>query len=213
VGSPSDRVYSSLKHDIERGVLRPGEHLVEDTIGNQFDVSRTPIRNAFKRLAVDGLVVVEPRRGTFVASWTSHDAAEVMTIRCMLEPHAAALAARRRNEHDVDQLLELCKEMESVEQERPENYRDTLAQQNHQLHLQVLEAARSPRLFSICKSLTRAPLMAGSFHFYDDDQLRRSLGDHREIVTSIRLMDAESAQAAMTAHLRLAYQFMATRTS
>src|SRR6476659_5865418 len=68
---------------------------------------------------------------------------------------------------------------------RPENFRDTLAQQNHEFHLQILETARSPRLFSICKNLTQAPLMAGSFHFYDDQQLRRSLGDHREIVTSI----------------------------
>ena len=101
--------------------------------------------------------------------------------------------------------------MEQIEQARPEKFRDTLAQQNHEFHLQILETARSPRLFSICKNLTQAPLMSGSFHFYDDQQLRRSLGDHREIVTSIQLKDAESARAAMTSHLRLAYQFLSTR--
>src|SRR6476620_6459809 len=96
MGRPADDVYSSLKDDIERGVLTPGEHLVEDTIGSQFNVSRTPIRNAIKRLQADGLVTIEPRRGAFVASWTNDDAAEVMSIRSMLEPHAAALAAQRR---------------------------------------------------------------------------------------------------------------------
>ena len=209
---PTDDVYNSLKDDIERGVLTPGEHLVEDTIGSQFNVSRTPIRNAIKRLQAEGLVTTEPRRGAFVASWTNDDAAEVMSIRSMLEPHAAALAAQRRTMADIDNLLDACKQMELIEQARPEKFRDTLAQHNHEFHLQILETARSPRLFSICKNLTQAPLMSGSFHFYDDQQLRRSLSDHREIVTSIQLKDAESARAAMTSHLRLAYQFMSTRT-
>ena len=208
MGRPTDDVYSSLKDDIERGVLTPGEHLVEDTIGNQFNVSRTPIRNAIKRLQADGLVTIEPRRGAFVASWTNDDAAEVMSIRSMLEPHAAALAAQRRTPGRRRQPPR-CLQTNGTNRTGPaREVPDTLAQQNHEFHLQILETARSPRLFSICKNLTQAPLMSGSFHFYDDQQLRRSLGDHREIVTSIQLKDAESARAAMTSHLRLAYQFL-----
>lgn len=208
---PSDDVYAGLKDDIERGILTPGEHLVEDAICTRFGVSRTPVRNAIKRLEADGLVTSEPNRGAFVASWTSDDAAEVMTIRSMLESHAAALAAQRRTPRDLDELRALCQKMEQVERDRPAGFRDTLAQQNYQLHLKLLEIARSPRLFGICKNLTQAPLMAGSFHFYDDNQLRRSLSEHREILTSIELHDAETARASMNTHLRLAYQFMSTR--
>lgn len=211
VGRPTDDVYAGLKDDIERGILTPGEHLVEDTICTRFNVSRTPVRNAIKRLETDGLVTSEPHRGAFVASWTSDDAAEVMQIRSMLEPHAATLAAQRRTTEDLAELHELCGQMEHVEHERPAGFRDTLAQQNYHLHLKILEVARSPRLFSICKNLTQAPLMSGSFHFYDDKQLRRSLSEHREIVTSIELQDAETARASMNTHLRLAYQFMSTR--
>ena len=211
VARPSDDVYAGLMDDIERGILTPGEHLVEVAICTRFGVSRTPVRNAIKRLETEGLVTSEPNRGAFVASWTSDDAAEVMAIRSMLEPHAAALAAQRRTTQDLEELRALCQQMERLEHERPAGFRDTLAQQNYQLHLKLLEIARSPRLFGICKNLTQAPLMAGSFHFYDDDQLRRSLSEHREIVTSIELKDAETARASMNTHLRLAYQFMTTR--
>lgn len=211
MGRPSDDVYAGLKDDIERGILTPGEHLVEDAICTRFNVSRTPVRNAIKRLEAEGLVTSEPNRGAFVASWTSDDAAEVMAIRSMLEPHAVALAAHRRTTQDIEDLQQLCQQMERVEQDRPAGFRDTLAQQNYQLHLKILEIARSPRLFSICRNLTQAPLMAGSFHFYDDKQLRRSLSEHREIITSIELQDAETARASMNTHLRLAYQFMSTK--
>ena len=102
VARPSDDVYAGLKDDIERGILTPGEHLVEDAICTRFGVSRTPVRNAIKRLEAEGLVSSEPNRGAFVASWTSDDAAEVMTIRSMLESHAAALAAQRRTPQDIE---------------------------------------------------------------------------------------------------------------
>lgn len=209
---PADSVYASLKDEIERGVLSPGRHLVEEEIGARFEVSRTPIRNAMKRLQADGLVTIEANRGAFVASWTNEDAAEVMTIRALLEPLGAALAAQRRTPEQVDALFRACEEMELVERERPSGFRDILAKQNNEFHLQVLQVARSPRLFSMCRVLARAPLMAGSFHFYDDDQLRRSLGDHRDIVQLIAVGDVDSARVVMGAHLRLAFRFMADRT-
>ena len=126
----------------------------------------------------------------------------------MLEAEAAALAAERRTSADLDHLVEVCERMEEAEANREEGFRDVMANRNHEFHLGILEVARSPRLFNICKNLTMAPLMSGSFHAYDDPNLHRSLSDHRAILTSITLQDAESARAMMAAHLRITYQFM-----
>lgn len=72
----------------------------------------------------------------------------------------------------------------------------------------MLEAAATSRLYNIAANLARAPLMAGSFQFYDDQQLHRSLREHRELVDAIAAHDADAARAGMEAHLRLAYRTM-----
>jgi DNA-binding GntR family transcriptional regulator len=205
---PADEVYRTLKSQIQTGQLAPGAHLVEDTLSAQYGVSRTPIRNALRRLGEDGLVMVEPNRGAFVASWTSDDTAEVMSIRAMLESHAAALAAERRTPEQLARMLEICESMEECERARPDDFRDELAHQNHDFHLTILESSASPRLYNITANLTRAPLMVGSFQFYDDHQLKRSLNEHRELVGAIEASDAAAARAIMEAHLRLSYRTM-----
>lgn len=206
---PADEVYDALKSDIQTGVLAPGAHLVEENLCTQYGVSRTPVRTALRRLSDDGLVSVEPRRGAFVASWTSDDAAEVMAIRAMLEPYAAGLAAQHRSPEDLAVLCELCHVMDDTERRRPANFREILAQRNHELHLTILRSAASPRLYGIAANLAQAPLMNGSFQLYGDHQLRRSLGEHRELAAAIEAQDAQAARAVMEAHLRLAYRALA----
>ncbi|WP_243789009.1 GntR family transcriptional regulator [Saccharopolyspora gloriosae] len=208
---PSETVYDALKSLIQTGQLAPGEHLVEDELCARHEVSRTPVRNALRKLSSEDLVTIKPHRGAFVASWTDDDAAEVMTLRSMLEPHAAALAAQRRTDDQLADLRGLCGHMETCEQDRPRDFRDELARLNHELHLTTLQAAASPRLYNITATLTRAPLMTGSFQFYGDDQLRRSLREHRDLVDAIAHRDAPAAHAVMEAHLRLAYRTMLTK--
>jgi DNA-binding GntR family transcriptional regulator len=208
---PADEVYRTLKSQIQTGQLAPGAHLVEDTLSAQYGVSRTPVRNALRRLGDDGLVTVEPNRGAFVASWTSDDTAEVMAIRAMLEAHAAALAAERRTPEQLAHMIQICESMEECERKRRKNFRDELAHQNHDFHLAVLESSASPRLYNITANLTRAPLMVGSFQFYDDRQLKRSLDEHRDLVEAIEVGDPAGARAVMEAHLRSSYRTMAAR--
>lgn len=211
MGRPADEVYRALKNAIQTGRLAPGEHLVEDTLRTEYGVSRTPVRNALRRLADNGLVTIETNRGAFVASWTSDDAAEVMSIRALLEPHAAALAAERRTDEQLNRLLEICAAMEESERDRAPDFREQLARQNHDLHITILECAASPRLYTITANLTRAPLMVGSFQFYSDEQLHRSLREHRDLIAAIDAQDTASARAIMEAHLRQSYRTMTTR--
>jgi len=208
MGRPADEVYRTLKSHIQTGHLAPGAHLVEDALSVQYGVSRTPVRNALRRLGDEGLVTVEPNRGAFVSTWNSDDTAEVMSIRAMLESHAAALAAERRSTEQLARMIQICDSMEECERTRNESFRDELAQQNHDFHLTILESSASPRLYNITSNLTQAPLLIGSFHFYNDHQLKRSLDEHRELVGAIEASDAAAARAIMEAHLRMSYRKM-----
>lgn len=89
-GRLSDQVYAALRADIINGELAPGERLVEIEIARSFEISQSPVRDALKRLAHEGLVLQEPRRGTFVATVDEHTARRSYELRAVLEPYAAA---------------------------------------------------------------------------------------------------------------------------
>jgi DNA-binding GntR family transcriptional regulator len=204
-------VLEELRAKITTGRIPPGSHLTERGLAEEYSLSRTPIRTILRELAEQGLVVVSPNRGVFVAEWTNTDAAEVMSIRALLESHAAFLAARNRTDAQIEALVRLCDRMDALENGKHDGYRAEIAALNHELHLLLLEAAASPRLFNIAKDLAMAPLMSGSFQYYSDPELHRSLQDHRLIIDAIDKRDGERAKALMEGHLRTAYAALSRR--
>lgn len=204
-------VLEDLRAKITTGKLPPGSHLTERGLCTEYSLSRTPIRTVLRELADEGLVVVSPNRGVFVAEWTNADAAEVMSIRALLEAHAAGLAAHSRSDSQVEELNRLCDRMDELARNQQDGYRAEIAELNHQLHLLILEAAASPRLFNIAKDLALAPLMSGSFQYYSPDELHRSLQDHRLILDAIVQRDENRARALMEGHLRTSYAALTRR--
>ena len=204
-------VLEDLRAKITTGRLPPGSHLTERGLCAEYAISRTPIRAVLRELADEGLVVVSPNRGVFVAEWTNTDAAEVMSIRALLESHAAGLAAHSRSDSQLEELNRLCDRMDSIAANQADGYRAEIAELNHELHLLILESAASPRLFNIAKDLALAPLMSGSFQYYAPDELQRSLQDHRMIVDAITQRDEHRARALMEGHLRTAYAALTRR--
>lgn len=198
-------VLAELRERITSGRIAPGSHLTETELAAEYNLSRSPIRKALRELSVEGLVVLEPNRGAFVAEWTTSDAAETMEIRALLEGHGARLAALNRKPEHLADLADLCDRMEALYAAKEPEFRTHISELNHELHLLILEAAASPRLFTIAKDLVRAPLMMGSFQYYDDRQLRRSLDDHRIILDAITNQDRDRARVLMESHLRNAY--------
>jgi len=203
--STRDDLVRDLRERITTGRIAPGSHLTESALAEEYAVSRSPVRAALRELADEGLVSVEPNRGAFVTEWTTSDAAEVMEIRALLEAHGAALAAARRGDGHLRTLRGLCDRMDQLDEDRPAEYRVAIAELNHTFHLTFLEAAASPRLFNITKDLALAPMMSGSFHYYSDDEMARSLSEHRQIVDAIASGDAPRARALTETHLRNAY--------
>jgi DNA-binding GntR family transcriptional regulator len=204
-------VLEELRNRITSGHLPPGGHIVETDLTTEFGLSRTPIRSVLRTLADEGLVVIEPNRGAFVAEWTSSDAAEVMSIRSVLEALGAELAAQRRTEAQLAAMTTLCRQMDNLNEHQPKGFRGKIAELNHEFHLAILAASASPRLYNIAKDLALAPLMSGSFQYYDPDELNRSLQDHNLLVDAIRRRDSPAAKALMESHLRTAYAALSRR--
>ena len=107
----ADRAYEELRDRLVTLQIKPGEPIDEELLGNEMEMGRTPIREAIKRLALENLVTVFPRRGTFAAEINITDLAHITEVRQVLEGQAAYRAAERLSEPQREELLELLQEL------------------------------------------------------------------------------------------------------
>ncbi|MFD4989225.1 GntR family transcriptional regulator [Streptomyces sp. NPDC058374] len=135
--SMAERAYASLKRDIIRCHLRPGDVIVEAWLAERYEMSKTPVREAINALRREGLVVVVPRRGTFVKPTDLGDLQDTYRLRRLLEPEAAVLASQRASSEDLDRLDALSAATVAANASRPD-----LNEANRLLHVAIAEVAR-----------------------------------------------------------------------
>lgn len=109
-----DVVFNTLRQAILRGELKPGERLMEIQLANKLGVSRTPIREAIRKLELEGLVLMIPRKGAEVAEITEKNLRDVLEVRKALEELAVKLACDRMTDEQMDKLKKAAKEFEEV---------------------------------------------------------------------------------------------------
>lgn len=198
----TDTVYAAVRKMILSGEAAAGSHLGEAELAESLGISRTPVREALQRLGADGLVDVAPHRGARVASWTREDLEEIFELRSLLEPHAAARAARRGPDPSVlAELRDLCDAMESAAEAGEYGQ---VAELNGRFHAAVVEASGNRRLPAMLTSVMHAPLIVGTFRRYDPSELTRSMNHHRELVAALTTRDPAWAESVMRAHIRAA---------
>lgn len=207
----ADTVYESLRTRILSGEHGPGSHLPEESLSEALGVSRTPVRRALQRLADEGLVVIEARRGAFVAQLTRADVDEVFELRGLLERRAAARAARHATRAHLARLEELVEEMTTLAARRGPSRLDDLHHNNRDFHELVLAAAASPRQYRIATTLARTSVTPGSFFDYEDDDIDRSVRFHGMIVRAIADGEGELAGDLMAAHIGTAHRSFTAR--
>ncbi|MCU1568170.1 MAG: DNA-binding transcriptional regulator, GntR family [Pseudarthrobacter sp.] len=205
MAQPSTKVYDLIRSRIMSGTYAPGQHLVETEISQELNVSRSPVRMALKRLTQESLVTTESNRGSFVAQWTRSDINEVFDLRQMLESRAASLAAQSATAEEIARLQSLVDEMAELAQRRAEGYRDDLHHNNQAFHLLIVSAARSPRLFQFVSTLTDTSLTLGTYFYYSDADIDRSVHFHQDLANAIASRNSAAAEALMAAHLCLAH--------
>ncbi len=187
----------SIRDAILQGSLRPDERLVESAIASQLNLSRGPVRDALRQLALEGLVVIVPRRGTFVSRLDRADIREISTLRAVIEGLAARFLAVRRDQAAVDQLEECLNAMAEAGDADPVRF----ATFDLKFHETLVRASGHKRLYHSWTNLRTQIWM-----FIRETRLgnlRSAEGTrefHETIVRAIRAGDAAEAERAARHH-------------
>lgn len=197
----ADRVYHIIKQRILNGGYAAGSYVREATIGEELDYSRTPIREALRRLVSDGWVEAIPHHGARVVGWTQHDVEEVFELRVLLEPQVVRRAAKRISDEQLITLERCAEQMEILCQQEDERAIDEIAVLNNQFHAELVTAADSPRLQRLLETIVQVPVSRRSFHLYTREELLCSMQHHRDIIRALKNRDSEWAAAIMRAHI------------
>jgi len=194
----SAQVYQTIKKAIMDNTLKPGEPLLERQLAESLGVSRTPVREAFKLLAMDGLVKLVPNREAEVADISIMDVKEIIQIRSRLETLAARLCTDNATADDIDRVEDRIAAMEGCLDRS-----DYLGYLENDLgmHSIILSCCGNLRLEAILKSLGEQISRLTYLSVGDADQARESLGHHRRIFRAISSKDPDAAEAAMAEHI------------
>lgn len=202
-GKAATHAYEKIRERILAGDLPGGHWLREADLASDIGVSRTPVREALRRLAAEGLVLYEPNRGMQVQSWRTEDLEEIFALRTLLEPWGCNLAATS-GLADVDQLGALADAMDAVATKRRPDFAE-LTELNNRFHTAILDASGNSRLSALVASVVRVPLVSQTFSLYSADALSRSLAHHHELVNALADGDADWAESVMRSHIRAAW--------
>ena len=179
--------------------MKPGEKLLENNIAEQLGVSRTPIREAIKGLAAEGLVKMNPNQGVVVINVSIEDLQEVLKIRKVLEGLATSIAAEKISQEEITKLEGIIKKMSTS------IYKNDVvvySELNAEFHNLILNACGNKRLMKICVNLS------DSDHRFrirslrsNPERLKYSLKEHQEILEALKRKDSIQAERLSQAHL------------
>ncbi len=206
VSTAGGKAYGLIRAAILSGEFAPGRRLKEEELTTLCEVSRTPVREALRRLALEGLVVVTPNAGAQVSAASPGELEEIYALRAMIEGHAAERAATRMAPGEVVRLRELAVEMQDTLDLGDGGYGRDFAAVNAQFHRIILDAAMSPRLSAMAALVVELPLTRRTLALYTPEDLARSMGHHWELVGALEARDAAWASSVMKSHIHAAHQ-------
>jgi DNA-binding GntR family transcriptional regulator len=198
-------VFESLREAIINGILEPGERLMEIQLAEEMGVSRTPVREAIRKLELEGFVVMIPRKGAYVAGISMKDIADVFEIRAALESLAAGLAAERITEEELEQLERtLVRNSEVTEI----NNLDALVDIDTDFHDVLYKASRNERLVQIISNLREQIQRFRKASLSHPGRMKDALGEHKKMVEAISERNVELAQNLAREHIENAENSM-----
>jgi DNA-binding GntR family transcriptional regulator len=208
VSKASASAFEIIKAEIINGRFEPGRRLKEDELTVICAVSRTPVREALRRLANEGFVTLIPNQGAQVALMGEAELADLYELRVLVESYAAARAAVRIGKDDIEALKTLAGEMEAalLDKSAPPAPRFSVA--NMAFHRIILTAASSARLEAVAQIVIEAPLALRTLIRYSPGELERSAHHHRELIAAFEARDAGWARAVMSSHIQAAFQVL-----
>ena len=196
-----DKAESTLRGRILAGDLAPGERLGEVELAELLGMSRTPVREALRRLSSQGLVDVQSHRGARVTVWPQHELDQVFVLRSRLEGLAAAGAARHATAADIEELDDLAHELARHALPVETQNLARVTELNSAFHAGLLRIAGSSTLATALSGLLHRTVLSRTQHSFDEAAMRRSVHHHLEIVAALRARDPDWAESVMHSHL------------
>ena len=193
-----DVVFKTLRQGILTGELKPGERLMEIHLANKLGVSRTPIREAIRKLELEGLVTMIPRRGAEVAQITEKSMKDVLEVRKVLDNLSVELACERITEEEKEQLRNACIDFE--EAVKSGDFA-RVAKTDVAFHDIIIAATRNIRLSQMVNNLAEQMYRYRFEYIKDSSQHARLVREHEEIYLGIVEGNREKALAAIEAHI------------
>jgi DNA-binding GntR family transcriptional regulator len=191
-------VFNTLRQAILAGELRPGERLMEIHLAERLGVSRTPIREAIRKLTAEGLVSMVPRKGATVAQITEKNLRDVLEVRRNLDTFAVELACERITEA---QIQELENKIIFFEQATKEKNVKEIAEADVELHNFIVRVTGNDRLAELVKNLSEQ-VYRYRFEYIKDETTHNILvKEHREIYECMKKRNAACAKEAMRRHI------------
>ena len=193
-----DVVFNTLRQAILTGELKPGERLMEIHLANKLGVSRTPIREAIRKLELEGLVTMIPRRGAEVAQITGKSLQDVLEVRRSLDALCAELACERISNEEIAALEAACKDFEEATRTRDTR---VIAAADVALHDIIIKATNNNRLVQLVNNLAEQMYRYRFEYIKDYSMHSRLVEEHRIIFEAIRKKDKETAALAAVMHI------------
>lgn len=198
-------VYEELKREILVGEIAPGTRMMEIELADEMGVSRTPVREAIKKLEKEGLVTIEPRKGAYASDVSIKDMVDVLEVREDLEAMAAAMAAQKVNKDEKQALIEATMEYkEAVESERTED----IIRCDEKFHQLIVNYSGNKTLIQLFSQVQELALRFRYLYYDDFSRYERMPMEHREIEEAILSGDYEKARVAAGEHVKKLKQFV-----
>jgi DNA-binding GntR family transcriptional regulator len=188
-------VAERLRQQIFARELEPGSWIDEVRLCADYGISRTPLREALKVLAVEGLVTMKVRRGAFVAEMSRDDVAQVYHLLALLESDAAGRVAASASDEQRAELLALHDRLEKQVRQR-----DAFFAANEQFHMALLRMAGNRWAEQVVTDLRKVMKLNRHHSLFKQGRLADSLAEHRGLMQAIAAHDAAAATALMRAH-------------
>lgn len=200
--SQGELAYSRMMTAIRAGTFQPGDRLREADVADRLSLSRTPVREALRKLEADGIVEHKARIGAVIRKLDHAEVVELYEMRIVLERTAAEMAAKHASEAEIDVLGSLNEQIETSSEDRA-----VAAAINQDFHRAIYLATRNRFLLESARALNNALMLLGPTTFVDEDRISTVTRQHKDIIDAIRNGDSEAAGASAEAHLQTSLRY------
>jgi DNA-binding GntR family transcriptional regulator len=199
-------VAERLRQRIFSHELPPGTWVDEQALAADYGISRTPLREALKVLASEGLVTLKPRRGCYVTEISERDLDEIFTVMALLEGQCAADTARKASEADLVRLRGIHAELEQAAARQDIN---GFFEANQAFHYEIQMICDNRWLTQCITDMRKVIKLSRHHSLFSEGRLEQSLAEHREILATLENRQPDAAELAMRGHIRSGRQALA----